>query len=149
MIKQAKQEMIKNKKIFILIGVVLIATIIFYVAIFSFSDTATYYTSWTAILSSTNAKADSWTISAKIANGNAIRRNINLNSDNFNSMHIENTNSDGNVSLIITQGNIEKIINIDREFSESIDMSDFKPGRVKLHLNFENAKDVKTNINWQ
>jgi len=103
--------------------------------------------SWVATTVSSNAKVDSWTISAKSIDGHA-SRNIDMTSEKLAALHAENTSSDGGVFLVMTQGDTEKTFDLSGEFNGSIDTSAFEPGRVKLRLNFEKAKDVKVYINW-
>lgn len=95
----------------------------------------------------TQEKNDSWTISANTLKGHIIRR-VDFSSDNLAALHVDNTNSGGTVSLKITQGDIEKTFDISGDFSQEIDMSGFKPGRISLYLDFEGTKDVKLDIKW-
>ena len=85
---------------------------------------------WSGTGISRNTLVDSWTISAKTLNGHATR-NEDLNADHLAALHANNTNSGGKVSLILTQGDIEKTFDITGEFDEGIDASDFAPGRIR------------------
>ncbi|MCL2817278.1 MAG: hypothetical protein FWD39_02690 [Clostridiales bacterium] len=93
-------------------------------------------------------KDGSWKITAKSINGTATRT-VYMNAlDVKGAMRVTNANSEGKVFLIISQGDVEKTVELSGEFSEDIDMSDFEPGSVKLRLKFEKAKDVKVTITW-
>lgn len=89
-------------------------------------------------------KENSWKITAKSLNGTATRTV----SMDATYLYVDNTNSEGKVFLIITQGKVEKTVEIGEEFSDGIDMSDFEAGRVKLRLKFEKAKNVDVAIFW-
>ncbi|MCL2677437.1 MAG: hypothetical protein FWE85_00100 [Clostridiales bacterium] len=94
-----------------------------------------------------NLKAYVWEISATSLNGTATRT-VNLNAEELANFLVNNTNSEGKVSLTIIQGDVDRTVGLSEEFDEKIDMSDFEPGRVKLRLKFENAKDVDISITW-
>ena len=134
----------KAKKIFSLVMVV--ATIIVMTAC---SSETRVVSSWTTSGTLThNNEVDSWFISVNRVNGNS-RRDITFTSESLAGLHIENTNSNGSVVLIITQGETERMIDISGNFNEILDISnDFEPGSIRLRLEFENAENVRASLSW-
>ena len=105
--------------------------------------------SWTTSGTLTHEnEVDSWLISINRVNGSS-RRDINFTTESLTSLHVENTNSDGNVSLVISQGETEQTIDISDNFNEILDISDtFEPGSIRLRLEFENAENVRVSLSW-
>jgi len=93
-------------------------------------------------------KNDTWSTTASKFNGHC-RVDKTLNSDNLATFRVNSTNSDGKVFLKLTQGDVEKTIEITGEFNDKIDMGEFKPGRIRLRLEFEHAEDVNISISWK
>ncbi|MCL2704033.1 MAG: hypothetical protein FWE91_10565 [Defluviitaleaceae bacterium] len=89
-----------------------------------------------------------WSFNARSANGR-ISRSPNLTAEELNSFFVTNSNNNGEVSLLISQGNVETTVDISGYFNGYIDMSDFKPGRIRLQLNFNRASDVSALIRWR
>ena len=96
---------------------------------------------------SSNAKSTSWTVSASSANGYE-SRTIDMSADNLSALNVVSSNSDGTVSLVITQGDNTQTVDINQQFSGNIDTSRFSPGKVELRLNYDNAKNMFIAINW-
>jgi len=134
----------KVKKIFSFVMVV--ATIIVMTAC---SSETRVVSSWTTSGTLThNNEVDSWLISVNRVNGNS-RRDITVTSESLTALHVENTNSNGSVNLIITQGETERMIDISGNFNEILDISDdFEPGSIRLRLEFENAENVRVSLSW-
>ena len=134
----------KVKKLFSLVMVV--ATIIVMTAC---SSETRVVSSWTTSGTLThNNEVDSWLISVNRVNGNS-RRDITFTSESLTALHVENTNSNGSVNLIITQGETERMIDISGNFNEILDISDdFEPGSIRLRLEFENAENVRVSLSW-
>jgi len=103
--------------------------------------------SWSVTGESHTLGDNNWTITASTVNGHA-SRNVNLTSDNLTALHVKNTNSNGKVSLALTQGNAEKTFDVSGTFDGNIDASSFTPGKITIRLNFENAKTVDVAVNW-
>ena len=129
-----------------ILGVIIIiaAAVLFFVLPTGFG--AGYY-SWYGTNLSRSAKADSWTISANTVNGSGTR-NLEFDSVNLSALHVESVNKEGTVLLKLTQGDTKKFINITGGFAAYIDMNDFKPGSIKMSLEFEKVKNLKLKINW-
>ena len=106
-------------------------------------------TSWsgTGIMLVRISNHNSWRISANAVNARG-SRNIRLNYDNLEALHVRNKNSEGTVTLQLIQGNIKKDIDITGEFDENIDTSDFEVGNVRIHIIFENARNVDFAVSW-
>ncbi|MCL2351860.1 MAG: hypothetical protein FWC55_04930 [Firmicutes bacterium] len=102
---------------------------------------------WSATNAAWDLQSDSWTITADSVNGHATR-NVTLSSDSLVAMHAKTANSSGRISLVATQGSTERTFDINGDFDENIDMSDFSQGKVSLRLEFEDAKDVDVFLNW-
>jgi hypothetical protein len=94
-----------------------------------------------------NVSNNTWRASPYRANGNS-RINYAFTAANLEAMTVRSTNSEGSVSLVFTQGDIEKTLDITGEFYENIDMSGFESGRIRLRLVFENARNVDALISW-
>ncbi len=90
---------------------------------------------------------NSWEISASRVNGNA-SRNIEFSADNLAALHAENTNGAGNISILLTQGDTKKTVDVSGDFNDDIDMSDFEPGKVRLRLEFKNTEGVSISVTW-
>lgn len=99
--------------------------------------------SWSGMGLSRKFETDKWTISADRATG-YISGDVN---SNITSLHVENTNSGGKVSLTLTQGDTEKNVDINGKFNEEIDISSFEQGiSIELRLVFESAENVNVLI---
>ena len=118
-------------------------------AIFSVMVAGCNYMSnaWSCTGLSNNLNNDSWVLKANSVNGHGIGKIV-LTSDTLATVHIDSTNSDGTVSLIISQGDTERTVDINKNFSGNIDMSGFTAGRINFRLDFANAKDVNFSMNW-
>ena len=102
---------------------------------------------WSIIGGSHTEGNNSWTITANTVNGHASRK-INFSADNLAALHVKNTNSEGKVSITLTQGNTEKTFDVSGTFDGSIDTSAFAPGKITIRLDFESAKTVDVAVNW-
>lgn len=91
---------------------------------------------------------DTWSTSASKINGYC-RVDKTFNSDNLAAFRVDGTNSGGKVFLTLIQGDVEKTIEITGEFNDEIDMSECKPGRIRLRLEFENAEDIDISVSWK
>ena len=88
-----------------------------------------------------------WTFSARTANGTA-RRTPNLTAGQLAAFHVLSDSGEGLV-LRIEQGDRREIIDISGYFDNQIDMSKFEPGRVRIILEFDRARDVDVRISWR
>lgn len=92
-------------------------------------------------------KNDTWITSARKINGHC-RVDKTLDSDNLLALRANSTNSVGKVFLKLIQGDVEKTIDITGEFNDEIDMDEFKPGRIRMRLEFEDAETVNVVVSW-
>ena len=94
-----------------------------------------------------NVSNNTWRAIPYRANGNS-RIDYTFTDTNLEAMTVKSTNSEGRISLTFIQGDMERTFDITGEFHENIDMSDFQPGRIRLRLDFENARNIDTLISW-
>jgi len=94
-----------------------------------------------------NVSNNTWRASPSRANGSS-RVDYTFTAANLEAMTVRSTNTEGNVSLTFMQGDIERTFDISGDFHENINMSDFEPGRIRLRLAFENARNIDTLISW-
>jgi len=97
---------------------------------------------------SKNLTSGHWTISAKTINGH-VSQTIDFSSDDLAALHVKNTNSDGKVSLVLTEGIATKTFDVTGTYDGSIDTSAFTPGKITIRLNLENAKNIDVSVNWK
>ena len=95
----------------------------------------------------TNVSNNTWRATPGRANGNS-RVDYTFTAANLDAMTVSSTNAEGNILLTFAQGDLEKTFDITGEFHENVDMSVFEPGRIRLRLVFENARNIDTVINW-
>jgi len=94
-----------------------------------------------------NVSNNTWRATPYRANGSS-RVDYTFTAANLEAMTVRSTNSEGRISLSFLQGDVERVFDITGGFYENIDISDFQPGRIRLRLGFENARDVDTFISW-
>lgn len=92
-------------------------------------------------------EVDKWEVTARSINGYG-HRDIEFSAENLATLHANITYTGGSVTMTLSQGSVENVINIPTDFDENIDMSDFGAGRIRVRLDFDNASDVNVNINW-
>ena len=102
-----------------------------------------------AASSETNDKieADSWTFTAKHASGHTAK-DFDFSSDQLAVFHIESTCREGEIFLVLTQGDAERAFDISGKFDGFVDTRDFEPGTVRVRLNLEEAYDVRVVLSW-
>jgi heme/copper-type cytochrome/quinol oxidase subunit 4 len=89
-----------------------------------------------------------WSFSAGSANG-MTRRSPSLTAEELDNFHVNSSNSGGEMELVVSQGDMIIVIDINDSFNDYIDMSDFSPGQIRIQLNFERASSVSTSIRWR
>ena len=139
-----------NKKRFFALGILFMLVVSLTACTFEFTQSPSgAVTSWSTSGRIThNREADSWLITVNRVNGHA-RRDIDFTAESLSALHVESTNSDGSVSLLITQGEVTRTIDLTGEFNQVLDISnDFQPGSVRLRLEFENAETVRVSLSW-
>lgn len=133
---------------FIIIGVVLILLIASIMLVIVFTREGVVVKSGKISGGLSYVKDDTWSTSASKINGYC-KVDKTFNSDNLAAFCVSSTNSDGKVFLKLIQGDVEKTIEITGEFNDKIDMSEFKSGRIRLRLEFEEAEDIDISISWK
>lgn len=138
------------KKRIIIIGVVamlVIAAIVAVVLVKAFTSEGVVVNSGVSSGYSTYVKNNTWSTTADKINGHC-RVDITFDSDNLAVFRANATNSSGKVFLKLIQDEVENAIDITGEFNDKLDMGDFKPGRIRLRLEFEESENVHVVINW-
>jgi hypothetical protein len=103
--------------------------------------------SWTATELSHEHTRGSWAVTADTIDGYAYR-DVTFGTGNLVSFYAESGNRRGRVTLTLAQDGVEKVLTLDREYAGRVDMDGFKPGRVHMRLDFENATDLALSLNW-
>jgi len=130
-----------KKRSFAVLGIIIILTI----ALAGCSNSVVF--SGVSVNRVSRAKATSWTIAAASINGHE-SRTVNLTADNLAALNVVSANSAGSISLLITQGNTTKTVDISGQYSGNPDMSGFTAGKVNLRLDYGSAKDINISITW-
>ena len=94
-----------------------------------------------------NVSNDSWRVAPIRANGSS-RIDYTFNAANLAAMRVNSTNSEGKITLKFIQGDNEKAVDITGDFNDSIDMSGFASGKIRVRLEYDNARDVDCIISW-
>ena len=89
-----------------------------------------------------------WKISANTAKG-YVSQSIDISSSELAALYVKNTNSDGTVSLVLIQGDINKTFDVSGTFDGSIDTSAFAAGKITIRLNLDSAKNVDVAVKWK
>jgi len=105
-------------------------------------------TSGVFTMSSSRYSDGLWTYSARSANGRT-SRSPNLTAEELSSFSVTSSNSEGEMRLQITQGDLELVVDLTGNYSGNPDLSRFSPGRIRLQLVFERASDVSTSVRWR
>jgi len=127
-----------KKRLFALLGVLLVLTV-------ALTGCTVFSGSAAGRLSIT--KAASWTITASSVNGHESRK-VNMSADNLAALKVVSTNNEGTVSLVITEGDNTRTVDISGQYSGNIDTSGFTAGKINLRLNYEKVKDANIIITW-
>ena len=110
-------------------------------------DNAVVTTNWVATNERSTSTSDSWSYTARSIRGNA-RRDIDFSAEELSNLHVNSINSEGSIRLTLLQGDTEEVFDISGSFYGNIDTSAFEPGRIRLALRFDNARDIELFINW-
>ncbi|MCL2719607.1 MAG: hypothetical protein FWE14_12610 [Lachnospiraceae bacterium] len=95
-----------------------------------------------------NVSNNTWMASPRRANGNS-RVDYTFAAAELEAMTVRSTNTEGRVRLTFTQGGTETTFDLTGEFHENVDMSSFYPGRIRLRLEFKDARNVDTVVSWR
>jgi len=88
-----------------------------------------------------------WTFSARSANG-WTRRSPNLSAEELLAFHVSSSSGDG-VTLLLEQGEHSEAIDISGNFHGYVDLRRFEPGRIRVTLQFDQARDVHVTMRWR
>jgi len=91
--------------------------------------------------------ANGWKIQADSIDGYASRK-LDFNAENLVALHVDNTNSTGEVLLVISQDSISQTFTLSPNFSGRLDLGKFSPGKVTVRLEFKNAQKIDLTIVW-
>ena len=91
-----------------------------------------------------------WTETVRTGRGTS-RRAHTLNADEMSRFHIESTNQDGGLYLLLEQGNTSTRLDIAGDFYGTVNLHDhgFTPGRIRMTLEYERVYRSHTIINWR
>jgi hypothetical protein len=87
-----------------------------------------------------------WKVSGS-ANGD-IDREIDMSTGELAAFSVESTNTEGTITLEITQFATKLTIDISGSYSGAIDLSDFSSGKIKVNLKCENVKGMDFHASW-
>ena len=62
------------------------------------------------------------------------------------SLHVTNSNNQGEAYLVLSQGALEKTVNLTGNFDSVIDLSPFAPGPISLCFVYEDAGEIKVDL---
>jgi len=88
-----------------------------------------------------------WAITTEQIDGNR-NRTINFTARELTLFYMQSFNEYGEIVLTITQGATEKVLDITGEFAGYLDMSGFRPGEIRLDLDFDSAQCVNIALMW-
>jgi hypothetical protein len=89
-----------------------------------------------------------WTVSFK-ASGETLTKTVNLSDDDMTAFHVIGNCDSGKLYLRISQGETAKTVDISDFFNESLDLSGFQAGRVKLTIYNDEAKNASISVGWR
>ena len=103
--------------------------------------------SGTFVVRTDRVKNDTWTFIADSANGQSTKI-IEMDSGNLTALNVTSKVGGGEASLIITQGETTRTIELSEGFEGNIDMQGFSAGKISLRLQFTKASDVNVVVGW-
>ena len=89
-----------------------------------------------------------WTVNYKAANV-TLTKTVNLSREDLSAFYVNGKCESGSLVLKISQDGAEKEIIFPGNVNETVDMSVFNAGLIKLVLTAESAKNMKTLIGWR
>lgn len=89
-----------------------------------------------------------WFISYKAASA-ILTKTVKLNAEDLSAFYINMNCEEGDLTLIISQGKVEKNIELLSGLAGTFDMSDFREGLIKMVLVIKKGKKVKARIGWR
>ncbi|MCL2586699.1 MAG: hypothetical protein FWE31_00480 [Firmicutes bacterium] len=114
--------------------------------------TGCYTTSFSGSSSNLNHNESNgvWTITAASVNGR-LTRTFNITQAGLDMFMVSSFNTQGEVELVITQGDTRKALDITSGFlvPQRVDLDEFEAGRISVRLNFTSARAVATVVSWR
>jgi len=89
-----------------------------------------------------------WTVNYKAASATLIKT-VKLNNEDLTFFYAKGKCESGNLVLKISQGNMEKSINLSGKANEKVDMTGFSAGLIELLLIAKSARNMKVIIGWR
>jgi hypothetical protein len=89
-----------------------------------------------------------WTVSFKTS-GETLTKTVNLSDDDMAAFHVIGNCDSGKLYFRISQGETAKTVDISDFFNESLDLSEFQVGRVKLAIYNDEAKNASISVSWR
>jgi len=89
-----------------------------------------------------------WTVNYKAASATLIKT-VKLNNEDLAVFYAKGKCKSGNLVLKISQGNVEKRINLSGKAYEKADMTDFSAGLIEMALIAKSARNMKVIIGWR
>lgn len=132
---------------FIIVGLLIILVIAIIVLAITFTREGAVIKSGAISNGMSYVKNNMWSTHASKINGYC-RVDKKFTSTDLANFRVNSSNIGGEIFLILIQGDIEKKIEISKEFNKKIEMNAFEAGRIRLRLEFEQAKDLKVFITW-
>jgi hypothetical protein len=106
----------------------------------------------TFILKFESQTSDKWTFSAQSAQGHSSIF-CDLSQEELNKLSVDSRIAEGEISLVLSQGEKSQSIDLSggtRKLSaEDLGVDMFNPGRIKMQLKFNNAKNLDVKIGWR
>jgi hypothetical protein len=91
--------------------------------------------------------ASSWVITANTVHGTGTRT-VSLSAENLANFTVNNSSGGGAVRLVLSQGGNELSLDLSGRYNQMIDMEGFLPGRVRMRVSFDGARDVRFELRW-
>jgi hypothetical protein len=88
-----------------------------------------------------------WSYSAPRRDGSQSRV-VTLTAEQLEAFRVDSSTESGTVTLTITQGTNERVVNLLGGFNDYVDLSGFSPGEIQLHLNFNSTREFNVEISW-
>lgn len=89
-----------------------------------------------------------WTVSCKMANA-TLTKTVKLSNDDLSAFYLKGNCEKGEISLKISQGNMEKEVDFSNGINKKVDMNGFSEGLIKMKLVVKKAKNMKVLIGWR
>ncbi len=94
-----------------------------------------------------NSIGSQWKISYR-SSGETLERTVALTDEELDSFTVEASCEEGEMYLLLIQGKNAEVIDITDHPEQTLDMSGFTAGNIKLSLYNEGAKNAKIKIDW-